>query len=300
MKLWHNLRCSAFQGFRPTYDKLHDEEHLEKEREFEWKQRHENSSDVWPRKATVWFFLLLVDLTILVMLLHTLKPLITLLRLNEQLFSPRVTLPSPSFSNYRNGTVQSNRIPLILHQTTATEEIPERWIQPQQSCKKAYSDFEYKVRLIIFMARRDDMRGRQSSCIPHYIHRLLIITFSYGLTSRRAISCLSTTRGSCQYGTIMHSLSNEPTRFAILSCITMGGSTWTWIQCATIQSQFTNSDRRESKTTLYSNQPFPLASRMTCWSPPRGTPSTHQQYRTYPHTMRSLEAGLDFNRIALS
>jgi hypothetical protein len=94
----------------------------------------------------------MVNLATVVLLLHTLEPLITLLCLNEQLFSPRVTLPSPggisSLGNASlgNGTALSSRVPLILHQTTASEEIPELWIQPQKSCKKAYSEFEYKVR----------------------------------------------------------------------------------------------------------------------------------------------------------
>lgn len=147
MKSWHDLRCLVLPGLRPTYDKLRDEECLELESESECRHRHEWG--VWPKKATGWLVLLLVDLMIVVVLLHSLEPLITLLRVNEELFSPRVTLPSPSFSYTLNGTVQSNRIPFILHQTTATEDIPERWIQPQESCKKAYSDFEYKVGLII-------------------------------------------------------------------------------------------------------------------------------------------------------
>lgn len=148
MKPWQDLRWPLFPGFRPTYDKIHDEERLNLESDSESKQRHESSWNAWPTKTTGWLFLLMINLAIFVLLLHTLEPLITLLRLNEQLFSPRVTLPSPRISSIGNRTAQSNRIPLILHQTTATEEIPERWVQPQESCKKAYSEFEYKVRVI--------------------------------------------------------------------------------------------------------------------------------------------------------
>ncbi|KAI1828828.1 CAZyme family GT32 [Penicillium roqueforti] len=39
----------------------------------------------------------------------------------------------------------SYQIPRILHQTTAAETIPDKWIESQQSCKEAYSDFEYKL-----------------------------------------------------------------------------------------------------------------------------------------------------------
>lgn len=37
------------------------------------------------------------------------------------------------------------KIPRILHQTTATNEIPDMWVESQKSCMDAYSDFEYKV-----------------------------------------------------------------------------------------------------------------------------------------------------------
>ena len=76
------------------------------------------------------------------------------------------------------------------------------------------------------------------------------------------LSRLSTTRDLFQYGIIMHSPSSEPTRFDILSCIVMVVSTSTWIRCATIQSQFTTSDRPRSKSTLYLNQLNPLASQI--------------------------------------
>jgi hypothetical protein len=225
MKPWQDLRWSLFPEFRPIYDKLHDEERLDLESDSESKQRHESSWKVWPMKATGWLFLLIVNLAIFMLLLHTLEPLITLLRLNEQLFSPRVTLPRPSISSPGNKTAQSSRIPLILHQTTATEEIPERWIQPQQSCKKAYSEFEYKVRLFMFIASRDNVQRRQSSSVLNYIYKSLTDILSYGLTLQRATSCPSTTHGSYQSGIITHSQSSGQTRFAILSCITMAAST---------------------------------------------------------------------------
>lgn len=36
-------------------------------------------------------------------------------------------------------------IPKIIHQTWRNESIPERWQEPQQSCIKLHSDYEYKV-----------------------------------------------------------------------------------------------------------------------------------------------------------
>ena len=86
-----------------------------------------------------------MDVMVVVLLVQTLEPLITLLRRNEELFMPRTTLYEPDTSNSSNQTEKSNKIPRILHQTTATEKIPERWIESQRSCGEAYADFEYKV-----------------------------------------------------------------------------------------------------------------------------------------------------------
>jgi hypothetical protein len=161
---WHDLRWSVYQGFWPPYNRLPDEECLELDSEPEEKQRHEPSS-VWPKTSSGWLLLLLVDLAIVLVLLHSLEPLITLLRLNDRLFSPKVTLPSSSTAHIGNCTRHSNRIPLILHQTTATDVIPEFWVQSQQSCQKAYADFEYKVRWSIFLKSRNNLCRRESSVL---------------------------------------------------------------------------------------------------------------------------------------
>lgn len=92
-------------------------------------------------------FLLLIDLMIVALLLHALEPLITLLRRNEELFMPRATLSGTSILGAWHQTDRPNKIPRILHQTTATETIPDKWVQTQRSCKEAYSDFEYKVNI---------------------------------------------------------------------------------------------------------------------------------------------------------
>lgn len=82
------------------------------------------------------------------LLLQTVEPLIILLRRNEELFGSRVVLHTTYTLDARHQTTSSWEIPRILHQTTATETIPDKWIESQQSCKEAYSDFEYKVIII--------------------------------------------------------------------------------------------------------------------------------------------------------
>ncbi|CAI7576452.1 unnamed protein product [Penicillium pancosmium] len=140
MRFWHNLRQSALQSLRPVYVKLHDEERLGPELDPGNRQQQET-----PKKAAIYRIILLINLAMFGLLLRKLEPLITLLRCNERLFSPHVFLPNPETLHYNNETFQQNRIPLILHQTTATKEIPDRWVQSQETCKKAYSEFEYKL-----------------------------------------------------------------------------------------------------------------------------------------------------------
>ncbi|CAK7269602.1 CSG1/SUR1-like protein [Sporothrix epigloea] len=90
--------------------------------------------------------LLLIDLLIVVSLLVAFEPLITLLRRNEEFFAPRVVLSGPAnIDPWDQAADKPNGIPRILHQTTATEVIPEKWRDSQNSCKKAYKDFEYKL-----------------------------------------------------------------------------------------------------------------------------------------------------------
>ncbi|CAM1502435.1 Fc.00g044190.m01.CDS01 [Cosmosporella sp. VM-42] len=98
----------------------------------------------FPRLKKVTVYLLLADLIIFGSLLRLFDPLITLLLRNEELFGPRVTLSRPDTSDVLKPSSQ-NRIPRILHQTTANETIPEKWVVSQQSCKVAYSDFVYML-----------------------------------------------------------------------------------------------------------------------------------------------------------
>ncbi|KAL7793751.1 glycosyltransferase family 32 protein [Trichoderma ceciliae] len=93
------------------------------------------------------FMLLMIDLAIVGLLLYSLEPLITLLRRNEELFSPTVSLSHNDTSSvpHYSDDLGRAKIPRILHQTCANSTIPEKWIQPQQSCRETYSDFEYKL-----------------------------------------------------------------------------------------------------------------------------------------------------------
>lgn len=86
--------------------------------------------------------LLFVDLFIILFLISTLEPLLTLLRRNAELFRPQVTLHNVTSSNLW----VRPKIPRILHQTTANSTIPAKWIKSQQSCKESYADYEYMVR----------------------------------------------------------------------------------------------------------------------------------------------------------
>jgi hypothetical protein len=93
--------------------------------------------------------LLLVDLSIVCLLVYTLEPLITLLRRNDELFNPRITIPRNATwgSSHFDNEVSHPRIPRILHQTTPNTTIPEKWAQSQRSCRETYADFEYMVSL---------------------------------------------------------------------------------------------------------------------------------------------------------
>jgi hypothetical protein len=145
MSFWRGFRHWDFGAFNANNDKTYDEENL----------RWGSGLSKCPRlncrprlrKATVLF--LLIDLMVVGLLLHTFAPLIILLRRNEELFGSRVALPTSYRSGSRHQMTSSGPIPRILHQTAATETIPNKWMESQKSCKEAYSDFEYKVILIL-------------------------------------------------------------------------------------------------------------------------------------------------------
>lgn len=99
----------------------------------------------FPRMRKVTLCLLVIDLIIFGLIVHVFQPLITLLNHNEELFGSRLTLPvrNPPHTEPR---LEGNMIPRIFHQTSPTEKIPDKWAVAYKSCRKAYSDFEYKVR----------------------------------------------------------------------------------------------------------------------------------------------------------
>lgn len=88
--------------------------------------------------------LILVDLALFGLLLYSLRDLFYLLRHNKEMFSAHVNVTLQDQPKHDHS---SRRIPRILHQTCKNETIPEIWAESQHSCLKAYSDFEYKVRL---------------------------------------------------------------------------------------------------------------------------------------------------------
>lgn len=97
-----------------------------------------------PRLRKTAVYLLLIDLIIVAVVVRCFEPLITLLRRNEEMFGPRLTLPLDGPKESEQESYQPV-IPRIFHQTAATDLIPDEWIHSQKSCKEAYADFEYKL-----------------------------------------------------------------------------------------------------------------------------------------------------------
>ena len=145
MSFWRHLHHWAF-GASNANDTIYDEENLGRNSGLLQCPRRSFRLVRRPKRATV--LLLLIDLMVVGLLLQIFEPLIILLRRNEELFGSRVALHTTYTPDARHQTTSSWEIPRILHQTTATETIPDKWIESQQSCKEAYSDFEYKVIII--------------------------------------------------------------------------------------------------------------------------------------------------------
>ncbi|KAF4951249.1 hypothetical protein FSARC_12976 [Fusarium sarcochroum] len=99
--------------------------------------------------------LLIADLVLFGIILHLLSPLISLLQHNDELFSARVKVSSGHLP--KSFTPKDPQIPRILHQTTKNGTIPSIWVGPQESCFKAYSSYEYKVRCSIDLMCRVDV-----------------------------------------------------------------------------------------------------------------------------------------------
>lgn len=143
MTLWKFLSGRMPRTSNPNDGNRYDEERL-KWRSDSWRARRGRCLQL-PKLRRATFFLFLTDLTVVRLLFQAFEPLITLLRRNDELFKPQVSFGSPRTSDVWDRKDRPNKIPRILHQTTATEAIPHKWVQSQRSCQQAYSDFEYKV-----------------------------------------------------------------------------------------------------------------------------------------------------------
>ncbi|KAI5456643.1 nucleotide-diphospho-sugar transferase [Mariannaea sp. PMI_226] len=98
-----------------------------------------------PRLRKTAIYLILIDILITLVVVRCFNPLITLLVRNEELFGARLTLPLDKDPERTEPPADQQLIPRILHQTAATDLIPDQWIHSQKSCKDAYSEFEYKL-----------------------------------------------------------------------------------------------------------------------------------------------------------
>ena len=139
---WRRLSWLVMRDFDAPTDNIEDEESLRCGPGPLQRPRRKCRFVPKLRRATV--LLLLSDLVIMGLLLQALEPLIILLLKNEELFGARVALHTSEVPG--NPSTEPPGIPRILHQTSATETIPDKWIESQRSCMEACSDFKYKVR----------------------------------------------------------------------------------------------------------------------------------------------------------
>lgn len=146
ISFWRHLHHWDFGASNANNDTMYDEENLGRNSGLLQYPRRSFRLVRRPKRATV--LILMIDLMVVWLLLQIFQPLIILLRRNEELFGSRVALHTNYTPDDRHQTNSSWEIPQILHQTTANETIPDKWIESQKSCKEAYSDFEYKVSII--------------------------------------------------------------------------------------------------------------------------------------------------------
>lgn len=130
-----------------------------------------------PRLRRVSIYLLLADVFIVAFLVHAFEPLITLLVRNEELFGSRLVLPLNE-TLHPKPPAALNKIPRILHQTSATEIIPDKWIHLQKSCKETYSEFEYKVRSLTLTLTLTLIHHKPFNPIPSLSPANLLLTIS--------------------------------------------------------------------------------------------------------------------------
>ncbi|KAM3454212.1 hypothetical protein NHJ13051_007109 [Beauveria bassiana] len=126
---------------QPRYEAVPDEETGDSSPSRPYRRRSRTRL-LLPRQRKAAALLLFIDVLIVVALVVILEPLITLLRRNEDLFTPRLTLPSTAAPETPGG---KHKIPRILHQTTANDTIPAKWVESQRSCKEVYKDYKYML-----------------------------------------------------------------------------------------------------------------------------------------------------------
>lgn len=127
---------------QPRYESVPDEEAGDSPRSRPYRRRSRTRL-LLPRQRKAAALLLCIDVLIVVTLIVVLEPLITLLRRNDDLFTPKLNLHGVAAAPDLPGV--KHKIPRILHQTTPNDTIPDKWVESQRSCKEVYKDYEYMV-----------------------------------------------------------------------------------------------------------------------------------------------------------
>lgn len=128
---------------QPRYESVPDEETGDGSASRPYRRRRSRTRLLLPRQRKAAALLLFIDVLIVVTLVVVLEPLITLLRRNDDLFTPRLNLHGAVAAPDTPGA--KHKIPRILHQTTPNDTIPDKWVESQASCKEVYKDYEYMV-----------------------------------------------------------------------------------------------------------------------------------------------------------
>ena len=138
--LWQHLRLYATKAAKRS--KAFDEEGLDLY--YEPGVRRPVANHRRPKLTKAAISLFFIDIILIGLLVRSLEPLITLLRRNDQLFRPQVSLGGQYIPETTRQQARQ-RIPRILHQTCANNTIPDKWIESQRSCREAHAAWEYKV-----------------------------------------------------------------------------------------------------------------------------------------------------------
>ena len=174
----------------------------------------------------------------------------------------------------------NHQIPRILHQTAKNETIPDIWVDSQESCLTTYSSYEYKVCIRISLP-----------C------RLLMLSSSCGRTMEPDPSLQLNIRGSCKYGTTIHSLFNEPMLSDILLFTAMVASILIWIPFAMKRFPLTKSRVIISLIIASSRGRCRLGSPTILWFRLANIPHLKEQLTSFLFPTASLGGGLNCNHM---